>query len=163
MNYTAKKNQVIAFIVRDQDGKCKTVSVEKPERLPIHSPEDAIPHLNSVFANLPIHKEHFVVLALDTRRRVIGSEVISTGTLDTALVHPREVFSYLMGLGGVSAFLVAHNHPSGEPDPSAEDIALTLRVYRAGELMGVHLIDHIVVTAQGPFHSIRASHKIAFS
>jgi DNA repair protein RadC len=89
-------------------------------------------------------RERFQVLYLDTRRRLLASRTVSIGTLDASLVHPREVFRPAVELGA-SAILVAHNHPSGDPEPSPEDLALTSRLDRAGRLLGFRLVDHIIL------------------
>jgi DNA repair protein RadC len=89
-------------------------------------------------------REHFVAFYLDTRNALIAREVISIGTLDASLVHPREVFEPGLRHGAASV-LVAHNHPSGITDPSDEDIHVTLRLGEAGQILGIDLIDHIIV------------------
>jgi len=91
-----------------------------------------------------LDRERFLVLALDGKNRVVGLEPISTGTLTASLVHPREVFTGLI-LAKAAAFIVAHNHPSGDPTPSAEDIAITQRLREVGELLGIRLLDHVVL------------------
>jgi DNA repair protein RadC len=117
---------------------------------PILQPDDALPHLLWM---QDLHKEHFHALYLDTRRQLIASETISVGTLDSSLVHPREVFRPAL-LHCASAVLVAHNHPSGDPEPSAEDLALTRRLDKAATLLGLSLLDHLVVARRG-FVSLR--------
>jgi DNA repair protein RadC len=97
-------------------------------------------------------REQFFVLLLDGRNRLVTELRVSEGTLTTALVHPREVFAPAVRLGAAAVVLV-HNHPSGDPTPSAEDVALTERLRRAGELMGVTVLDHVVV-GQGRFVSM---------
>lgn len=99
-------------------------------------------------------KEHFVVLFLDGRRKVIGHEVVSIGTLTATLVHPREVFAPAL-VARASSILVAHNHPSGDPEPSHEDIMLTKRLQEAGRLLGVQVDDHLVLAGAGAFCSMR--------
>ncbi len=108
---------------------------------PVHKPEDALPHFHWMGQ---LEKEVFQALFLDSRRRLIESQTISVGTLDSSLVHPREVFRPAIRLGA-SAVLVAHNHPSGDPEPSAEDIALTHRLDKAAGLLGITLLDHLVI------------------
>lgn len=108
---------------------------------PIHSPEDALPHLSWM---AELKRERFHVLYLDSRRRLISSKTVSIGTLDASLVHPREVFAPAFELSA-SAILVAHNHPSGDPEPSPEDLALTHRLDRAARLLGFTLVDHLIV------------------
>ena len=90
-------------------------------------------------------KEHFIVLYLDTRSQEITREIISIGTLNASIVHPREVFEpaikYL-----ANAVIIAHNHPSGDPTPSHEDVLITKRLKDAGELLDIHLLDHLIIT-----------------
>lgn len=89
-------------------------------------------------------KEYFVIFYLDTRNQEIKREVISVGTLNANLVHPREVFE--PAIQSLSAqIIVAHNHPSGDPEPSAEDIQITRRLIEAGNILGIELLDHIIV------------------
>jgi len=108
---------------------------------PIHQPEDALPHLSWLSG---CNKERFHALYLDTRRRLLDSQTISIGTLEASLVHPREVFRPALEKSA-SAILVAHNHPSGDPEPSPEDMALTRRLDKAGRLLGIPLIDHLIL------------------
>lgn len=106
-------------------------------------------------------REHFVVLMLDGRHRPIAYQVVSIGTATASLVHPREVFQAAVSIGAVS-IIVAHNHPSGDPSPSREDREITERLARAGELMGIRLLDSIVV-ADSRFQSIREEAPDQFS
>ena len=92
-------------------------------------------------------KEYFVAFYLDTRNQEIRREVISVGTLNASLVHPREVFE--PAIRYLSAqIILAHNHPSGDPQPSEDDIAITERLKKAGQIIGIEIIDHIIVTSQ---------------
>ncbi len=91
-----------------------------------------------------LRRETFFALLLDARRRILSLRVVSQGSADFAIVHPREVFSPAVR-EGASAVVVAHNHPSGDPTPSAEDRDVTERLRRAGELLGIELLDHVVV------------------
>lgn len=93
-------------------------------------------------------KEHFWVFHLDVRNRIKLIELVSLGTLNASLVHPREVFTRAVGERSAQ-IIIAHNHPSGERTPSEEDIGLTKRLAKAGELLGIELIDHLVVTLRG--------------
>jgi DNA repair protein RadC len=88
--------------------------------------------------------ECFVVLLLNTRRRIKGHHLVSIGTLDTILVHPREVFRVAI-VAAAAAIVVMHNHPSGEPDPSEADIRVTRDLMRAGQLLKIELLDHVIV------------------
>ena len=96
-------------------------------------------------------RESFFVLLLDGRHRILGFRVISTGSLQNAPVHPREVFVAAIR-EGAAALVVAHNHPSGDPSPSTEDRRVTERLRRVGELVGIELLDHVVV-GQERFYS----------
>ena len=98
-------------------------------------------------------REHFVVLLLDGRHRPIAYQVVSIGTATASLVHPREVFQGAIGVGAC-AVIVAHNHPSGDPTPSREDLEVTARLTRAGELIGIRVLDSVVVT-ESAYVSIR--------
>ncbi|MDD2224832.1 MAG: DNA repair protein RadC [Candidatus Shapirobacteria bacterium] len=89
-------------------------------------------------------KEHFVILYFDTKNNLIFDE-ISIGILNASLVHPREVFSKAI-LNNASHIVIAHNHPSGDPTPSNEDINTTKRLIEAGKLLGISVVDHIIVT-----------------
>ncbi len=88
--------------------------------------------------------EHFQVILLNTRRRLIRVEHISQGTLDTLLVHPREVFKLAI-VANAAAIVLVHNHPSGDPSPSEGDIAVTRDLIRAGQLLKVEVLDHIIL------------------
>jgi DNA repair protein RadC len=99
-------------------------------------------------------KEHFVLLCLDTRNNLIIDN-ISIGTLNASLVHPREVFRKAI-LNNSSHVVIAHNHPSGDPTPSQEDIATTKRLVEAGKVLGITVVDHLVVT-DSRFRSLIAS------
>ena len=94
--------------------------------------------------------ECFVVLILNTRRRVKGHHLVSIGTMDTILVHPREVFRTAL-VSNASAIVIMHNHPSGEPQPSEADIKVTRDLIRAGQLMKIEVLDHVIVGR--PTHS----------
>jgi DNA repair protein RadC len=89
-------------------------------------------------------KEHFVVLYLNARNQLVHKETISVGTLSENLVHPREVFKPAIDCLAAS-IIIAHNHPSGNCEPSREDIAITLRLQEAGKILGIDIIDHVVV------------------
>jgi len=91
-----------------------------------------------------LDREHFIALHLNGKNNVIAKETISIGTLQQSLVHPREVFKGAI-LNGSASIIVAHNHPSGDPSPSNEDIGMTARLKSAGELLGVKVLDHIIV------------------
>ncbi|OGR64203.1 MAG: hypothetical protein A2X31_13105 [Elusimicrobia bacterium GWB2_63_22] len=93
-------------------------------------------------------KEHFVVFYLDTRNQEIKRDIVSIGTLNYNLVHPREVFEPAVKNLAASV-IVAHNHPSGCLEPSDEDLSLTKRLSQAGKLLGIELLDHVIVTKEG--------------
>jgi len=90
------------------------------------------------------NKEHFVILYIDSRNKLIVDDV-SVGTLDSSLVHPREVFKKAI-LASAAQCIVAHNHPSGDPKPSSQDVAITRQLVDASKIIGIELVDHIIVT-----------------
>ncbi len=101
-------------------------------------------------------REHFAVAALDARRKVIGVQIVSVGTLTATLIHPREVFKPAILLNA-AAIVLSHNHPSGDPSPSAEDRESTRRIQRAGELLGIPVADHVIIGGGESFFSFRES------
>jgi DNA repair protein RadC len=98
-------------------------------------------------------RERVMVLLVDARRRLLGERCVSIGSLMSSVIHPREVFRPAIGLSAAGLILV-HNHPSGDPTPSVEDHQVTLRLAEAGTLLGIRLLDHVVIAADG-FRSFR--------
>lgn len=124
----------------------KRLLKDKPESL-ILKPEDVYHELRDLRHS---KKEHFVVFYLDTHSREIKRETISIGTLDTNLIHPREVFEPAVK-NNVAQIVVAHNHPSGIVDPSEDDIEITKRLVDAGKLLGIEVLDHVIIGDTGYF------------
>lgn len=108
----------------------------------IRSPQDAAEILTEQLRYL--QKEHFICLFLNTKNHVIAQETLSMGSLNASIVHPREVFRAAMKCSS-AAIICAHNHPSGDPTPSPEDISLTSRLIQAGEIVGIDVLDHLVI------------------
>jgi DNA repair protein RadC len=117
---------------------------DKPTAL-ILSPRQVWEELKDIRDN---RKEHFAVFYLDTQNREIKREVISMGTLNASLIHPREVFEPAVAHLAAHV-IVAHNHPSGSLEPSEEDILVTKRLCDAGRILGIELLDHVIVTKAG--------------
>ncbi|MFC5529284.1 RadC family protein [Cohnella yongneupensis] len=113
-----------------------------PDMVKITCPQDAASLLMEELRHLK--EEHFVCLFLNTKNQVIGRQTLSIGSLNASIVHPRELFRAAIRRSSAS-ILCAHNHPSGDPTPSPEDIALTKRLAEAGELLGIELLDHLVI------------------
>lgn len=103
---------------------------------------DVVGHLRAFLGDDP--RERFAVVYLDTRHKAIAVHDAHVGTCDSSPVHPREVFGPAVALAA-TAIIVAHNHPSGDPTPSANDRAVTERLRQAGELLGIALLDHVVI------------------
>jgi DNA repair protein RadC len=113
-----------------------------PETVTITRPQDAA---DLLMEEMRHHREeHFVCLFLNTKNHVIGRQTLSIGSLNASVVHPREVFRAAIRRSSAS-ILCAHNHPSGDPAPSPEDIQLTRRLAEAGAMIGIELLDHIVI------------------
>jgi DNA repair protein RadC len=100
-----------------------------------------------------LDREHFCILLLNSRNQVIGKEVVSVGSLDASIVHPREIFKNSIKRSAASIVLV-HNHPSGDPTPSDDDLEITKRLVEAGRILGIHVMDHVVI-ARASFVSMR--------
>jgi DNA repair protein RadC len=129
----------------------RTLLRARRERVQINTAMDAAHVLVPQFGSQPV--EQFGLLLLDTRRRVLRTTLVSIGTVDASIVHPREVFR-AAATAGAASLILFHNHPSGDPSPSEDDVALTRRMVRAGELMGIPVLDHIIV-AETRYHSLR--------
>ena len=134
----ARAAQVLAAI---ELGRRIIVSGSEPRRQ-LLTPRAAAEYLLPAFGSRPV--EQFGVLLLDTKHRVLRATVLSIGTLDASIVHPREVFREAIA-GGAAAIVVFHNHPSGDPEPSEDDVRLTERLRAAGVLMGIEVLDHVVL------------------
>ena len=93
-------------------------------------------------------KEHFWVFHLDNRNRIKLIDLVSLGILNSSIVHPRETFRRAV-IEGSAQIIIAHNHPSGEATPSEDDLTVTKRLVKAGEILGIELIDHLIITLTG--------------
>ena len=120
-----------------RDGRVATL-----EPVLIRTPADTLPVLEAELSELAY--ERFIALALSTKNHVIAVLPVSSGSLNASIVHPRELFQRAI-LANCASLIVAHNHPSGDPTPSPEDIALTRKLVEAGELLDVPVLDHIVL------------------
>jgi len=108
----------------------------------INKPDDAASIIHDIIGDSD--RENFVVLCLDQKNKVVSAEIVSIGTINQCLVHPREVFKAAM-LSNAVSIVIAHNHPSGELTPSTEDKTLTGRLLDAGEILGIKVLDHVIV------------------
>jgi DNA repair protein RadC len=108
----------------------------------IRSSADASTILHAFLAD--VDREYFVVLMLDQKNKVIGINTVSIGSLTASVVHPRECFKPAI-LSNAAAIILAHNHPSGQPQPSQEDRVLTVRLVAAGKLLGISVLDHVII------------------
>ena len=138
--------------------------VPRHEEAAIRDPESAYRILSPLAR--PLQQEIFWVLLLDTKNKLIGQPVeTSRGLLDTSPVHPREVFSKAVRYSAASVIL-AHNHPSGDPTPSKEDIDITRRLIEAARILGIRVVDHLIVGKPSPstpgFVSLREKNLVAF-
>ena len=127
-------------------------SVEKPK---ISSPEDVYRRLFPRMRELK--KEMFIELCLDTKNQILKEEVISVGSLNANVVHPREVFKLAL-TESAAHIIVAHNHPSGDPTPSREDIEITKKLVETGIIMGITVLDHVIIGEGRHFSMKEAGH-----
>ncbi|KPN96767.1 hypothetical protein AO843_00285 [Lysinibacillus sp. ZYM-1] len=115
---------------------------QNDEKFTIRSPQDAAAYLMPDMTSL--NQEHFVVLFLNIKNQVIHKQTIFIGSLNASIVHPREIFREAVKRSAAS-IICAHNHPSGVPTPSSEDIEVTKRIEEAGYIIGIELIDHVII------------------
>jgi DNA repair protein RadC len=123
---------------------CSNVYPDLPqEKIYVQGPEDV--YRNFLFLFKQQVKERFIVLWLNATNRIIGLEVVTEGILNSSLVHPREVFRGAI-VATCAAIIIAHNHPSGNTEPSSEDLAITKQIVEAGKIIGISVHDHILFT-----------------
>lgn len=103
-------------------------------------------------------REKFICMHLNIKNQIISFEVVSTGSLTSSLVHPREVYKGAI-LSNSASVIFMHNHPSGDPEPSTDDMEITKRLEKAGNILGINVLDHIIV-ASGGFYSFRQHNLI---
>ena len=111
----------------------------------IRGPEDVQAHVRDLAR---ARREHFVVLLLNARHELQGRETVSIGSLNASIVHPREVFLPAI-LHSAASVVLVHNHPSGDPEPSEEDLSITRRLVEVGELVGIEVLDHVIIASRG--------------
>jgi len=134
---SAKASQILALFELN-----KRHSYSKTQGKPIKTAKDVFEHCSPKLSSLD--REHFMILHLDTKNRVIKDEIVSVGALTGTIAHPREVFKSAIKESAHSVILV-HNHPSGDPAPSDEDLKMTERLLEAGEILGIKVLDHVIV------------------
>jgi DNA repair protein RadC len=135
---TAKATQIKAALELSQ----RMDNLDDPgPKIAVKSPDDVMKVVKNQLKGKK--KEHFYVLLLDTRNHLIELDEVSKGSLDSSVVHPREVFQKAI-LHSAASVIFVHNHPSGDPTPSKDDIQLTKRLIEVGELMGIEVLDHII-------------------
>jgi len=104
-------------------------------------------------------REKFICMHLNIKNQIISFEIVSTGSLTSSIVHPREVYKGAI-LSNSASVIFMHNHPSGDPEPSIDDIEITKRLEKAGEILGINVLDHIIVAQKG-FYSFRQNNLIS--
>jgi DNA repair protein RadC len=149
----ARAAQILAAV---ELGRRTLVRTPDP-RAQFLEPRAAAAYLLPLYGSRPV--EQFGIVLLDTKHRVLRTTIVSVGTLDASLVHPREVFRPAVA-EGAAAIVLFHNHPSGDPRPSDDDERLTRELVRAGRMIGIEVVDHIVL-ADGRYCSFRESHRLS--
>ena len=135
---TAKAAQVLAAVELGR----RTLLRCPPARVQFGNPREVAAYLLPQFGSKPV--EQFGVIMLDTKHRLLRTAIVSVGTLDSSPAHPREIFREAAS-ASAAAIILFHNHPSGDPSPSREDVELTRRLVSAGELMGIDVLDHLIL------------------
>lgn len=118
----------------------------------VRSPNDIKQMVQELIGNED--KEHFIIFMLNTKNLITAIHTVSIGSINSAIVHPREVFKALL-LNNSASVILAHNHPSGDPTPSPEDIGMTARLAEVGNLIGIEVLDHIIVGNYDRFISMK--------
>lgn len=126
------------------------------KRHKIACPDDVISYFSAELSDAKVEK--FIIILLNTKNEIINWEIISIGSLNASIVHPREVFNRAIKRSAAS-ILVVHNHPSGHVAPSNEDINITKRLFEAGQLIGIPLIDHIII-GKGHYYSFKEQNQL---
>jgi DNA repair protein RadC len=134
----AKAAQLLAAVELGR----RTLTHAPRSRVQLMTPRDTAAYLMPKFGGRPV--EQFGLVLLDTKYRVLRTTVLAIGTLNTTVVQPRDVFREA-ALGSAAAVVAFHNHPSGDPSPSPDDVELTRRLAAAGVLMGIDLVDHVIL------------------
>ncbi|MEO6696041.1 MAG: DNA repair protein RadC, partial [Ignavibacteria bacterium] len=132
--------------VKEKQDHEERSEAERKKFSSVTSPDELYRILKDKISNYS--KEHFYVISLDTRNNFIGIDEISVGTLTASLVHPRETFESAIKRHAAQ-IVIAHNHPSGETEPSEDDLKITKRLCDAGKIMGIEVLDHIIITKNG--------------
>jgi DNA repair protein RadC len=147
----ARAAQVIAAIELGRRTLVRDL-VERPRLL---MPRQVAGYLLPEYGSCAV--EQFGILMLDSKNRVLRIKLLSVGSLDSTVVHPREVFREAAA-AAAAAIILFHNHPSGDPSPSPDDFDLTIRMVNAGEIMGIDVIDHLILADQTYFSMMEAGH-----
>jgi len=117
------------------------------EKAELRSPQEVSEHIRKILRKLDRldrNKEHFFLISLNTKSKVKFVELISLGTVSATPVHPREVFRRSI-IRGATSIIICHNHPSGDPEPSEEDLGLTRRLIEVGKIVGIEVLDHVII------------------
>lgn len=124
----------------------KEENSNKNKNVIIRSPKDVYLLLKEKIVNF--HKEYFMVASLDNRNKIINVDVVSIGTLNSSLIHPRETFEVAIK-NHAAAIIISHNHPSGELEPSEDDLVITNNLVEAGKLLDIEVADHLIISKNG--------------
>ena len=143
LNVTKRINIVSIKLVKESSFLYQTLTIS--------SPKDAYEMIKDQLQDLD--REQFIIACLNTKNEPTNISVVSVGSLNKAIVHPREVFKTAI-LSNAASVMAFHNHPSGETTPSQQDIQLTNRLYEVGELLGIKLLDHLII-GDGSFTSLK--------
>lgn len=139
-----RRNKILSLVA--------LLSSEASAKPKIRTPMDTYAYLSPFIAK---EQEHFVVLLLNSAQRVIKTHLVTIGLANRVLVHPREIFKEAIRLNAV-ALIAGHNHPSANLEPSDEDIIMSRRLYEAGELLGINVLDHVIVGTCGYYSFIES-------
>lgn len=145
------------FFYADDQGNLISADYVKESPIKIRTPKDSLPALQEIRTK---EQEHFAILTLDGNNQIIKMHIITKGLVNQSQIHPREVFRAAIADNAVS-ILLAHNHPSGNLEPSESDLIATRRMTEAGKIVGISILDHVILSALS-FKSIRECYPAYF-
>lgn len=140
-----KKKKIIRFKVITPVYETLIIKEDLPGYPSIKAPISSSQIVYDLFKFLiPETKEHFITLHLDSKNKILAVERVSTGSLNAAIIHPREVYKSCL-LSSAAAIVCIHNHPSGNPEPSSEDYEITKRLNDGADILGIRFLDHVII------------------
>ena len=149
MRSSPPRKEFLMMSIRHRIRTFQVVYASEPVLGAVSGPDDAVPLLRAIFRDAcDADREHFIVLGLNARGKIIGYKILGSGTIAATLVSMRDIFLAAIALAACT-ILVAHSHPSQDPTPSDSDLVLTDRLIAASEILGIPIVDHLIIASSG--------------